>query len=509
MKFNFRDTLRFWFFVLVATLWVGVFFILPEFIDNPSSGFMGILLIGFHWGLVISATFFLLYALAVNKYVFAISFPIFSVIGSILAFFRVAYKATLTPMLIDASLHNDIGTTKDLISIQLILFIIISLTIAISFVWFRLKKIEIKGGLFHLTIAIVMLSLFFGVNDRLQSSILQRFPFSVYYNVTEYQKSRVNSSGHRVNPDPKLKDKSTDSLTVVLVLGESLRADHLRLNGYHRQTNPFLSKRNDIISFGKIYSEYTNTNRSLPHILTRADSANTDLAFTENSFIPLFKECGFTSAWISNQDPAETYVSFINECDTAIYAHPEKSVYNYNNWLDEDLLPYSRKLLSKNAHRNLLIFHAIGSHWFYNNHYSKPFELFRPVTKSRIVAQCTNEEIINSYDNTVVYTDYFLNQLIKQLEGKNALMIYISDHGEVLGEDGMWLHAGDHLASKNPACIVWYSLSYASKFPDKVKALYNNKDRHLRTDFVFHSILDAGNIPTQIIHPDLDIFKSP
>jgi len=158
--------------------------------------------------------------------------------------------------------------------------------------------------------------------------------------------------------------------------------------------------------------------KSATIILTRADSANIEVAFTESSFIPLFKRCGFSTAWISNQDPADTYVGFINECDTTIYAHPEKSVYNYNNWLDEDLLFYTDKLLSKEYARNLFVLHVIGSHWYYNNHFSKKCELFKPVTQSRIIAQCSPEEIINSYDNTAVYTDYFLDKLIIQLENK-------------------------------------------------------------------------------------------
>jgi len=506
MKPEFKKILTFYLFISVCTLWAGIFFILPEFIDNPNEGLKGFIIIGLHWTIILAATFFLLYALAVNKYVFVAFFPLFSILGAVLAFYRYAYKATLTPMLIDAALHNDVGTTLDLISPELIVFVLINVTVSVFIVWYRFKKLRVEKGFIHFGIAVLILSSFFVVNGRLKSSILQRFPFSVYYNVKEYNKLRFDVASSRINPDPGLKDNSSDSLTVVLVLGESLRADHLRLNGYHRQTNPFLSKRGNVYSLGRVYSEYTNTNRSLPHILTRADSANIEVAFTESSFIPLFKRCGFSTAWISNQDPADTYVGFINECDTTIYAHPEKSVYNYNNWLDEDLLFYTDKLLSKEYARNLFVLHVIGSHWYYNNHFSKKCELFKPVTQSRIIAQCSPEEIINSYDNTAVYTDYFLDKLIIQLENKNALIIYLSDHGEVLGEDGLWLHAADHKASKNPACIVWVSNIYAAKYPEKVKALASNKDKRWETDFLFHSILDGGCIPTAVIHNDLNIF---
>ena len=487
-------------------MWVGTVFILSDFVDNPNSGVVGFIIVALHWGLICLATYFLIYLFAINKYVFAVFFPIFSLFGSVLAFYRYAYKATLTPMLVDATLNNDLRTSLDVISPTLVIFVLVCFAVSIIIVRIRFKKISIKHNFLHLTISLLLLYLVLTVNTRATTSIMQRFPFSVYYNLSEYNKLKSNISAIRTNPDSTLACNNKDTLTVVFVIGEALRADHMSLNGYKRNTNPRLSVRKNIVSFPFIFSEYTNTNRSLPHILTRADSVNTERAFNETSFVPLFKACGYNSTWISNQDPAVTYVGFMNECDTIIYCHPEKSVYNYNNWLDEDLLPLTNNVLEKKSPRNLIVLHTIGSHWYYNNHFSKPFETFKPVTSSRVIAQCTPEEIINSYDNTVVYTDCFLDMLIQQLEEKNAVLIYLSDHGETLGENGTWLHAGTSVASQNPGCVIWYSERFKAKFPDKITALNKNKNRHIRTDFLFHSILNAGNIPTKVIDNRLNIF---
>jgi glucan phosphoethanolaminetransferase (alkaline phosphatase superfamily) len=507
MKNQLKNTISFYIFILICTLWAGIFMSLPEFIDNPSDGFIGFLIISFHWALILTATFFVLSIAAINKYVFSVFLVLFSLFGAILAFYRYAYKATLTPTLIDASIHNDLGTTMDVISFQLLAYVILNIVISVFFIRYRFKNIHLEYKIFHFVFSLLVLSLFFGVNDRLKASLLQRFPFSIYHNLVEYNKLKVDINKVKVNPDPNTKFCEADSLTVVLVLGESLRADHVGLNGYARQTTPKLNKRENVYSLRNIYSEYTNTNRSLPHILTRADSANTELAFEETSFISIFKQCGYTSAWISSQDPANTYMSFINECDTVVYAHPEKSVYNYNNWLDEDLLEYTAFLLAKNNPRNLFVLHTIGSHWYYNNHFSEKYELFKPITTSRIITQNSSEQIINSYDNTIVYTDFFLDQLIAQLENKNALIIYISDHGEVLGENGAWLHAGDNAASKKPACFVWFSDNFAESYPEKINALKTNKDKYYRTDMIFHSILDGGTIQSPIIDRKLNIFN--
>jgi glucan phosphoethanolaminetransferase (alkaline phosphatase superfamily) len=94
------------------------------------------------------------------------------------------------------------------------------------------------------------------------------------------------------------------------------------------------------------------------------------------------------------------------------------------------------------------------------------------------------------------------------LMSKNAILIYIADHGEVLGEDNLWLHAADHEAAKYPACLVWMSEKYIYKNHDKLTALMGNKDKKWKTDFVFHSILSAANIPSAIIQADLDIFST-
>lgn len=501
---------RFFTFLFICTLWVGVFFILPDFIDNPISGFKGFLIITFHWGLICVGSFYLIYLIAINKYLFGFIFPLFSILGAILGFFRYAFKATLTPMILDATFNNDYGTTRDLISTNLFLFVVISLSISILFVWYRFNKVEMRKPYLHLFIAIAGLFALFSFNTRVKDSIIQRFPYNIFHSISEYTKLRSALTYERIDFEPNFSCDSinnSDTLTIVLVIGESARADHFSLNGYHRKTNLYLEKRTNLVTLPNIYTEYTYTNRSIPHLLTRADSANIERAFTESSFISLFKKCGYHTEWISNQDPADSYIYFMKECDTILYAHPEKSVYNYNEWIDDDLLPFMSTTLSKEFPKNLFIIHTIGSHWYYNNHYTKELEKYTPVTKSRIINQNTPEEIINSYDNTIVYTDHFLDNVIAILEDRNALMIYISDHGEALGEDGKWLHANDHHSIKNPAALMWMSDKYVKSYRGKGDALKLNKNKRWRTDFVFHTILSGANIPSASIQKDLNLFE--
>jgi glucan phosphoethanolaminetransferase (alkaline phosphatase superfamily) len=103
--------------------------------------------------------------------------------------------------------------------------------------------------------------------------------------------------------------------------------------------------------------------------------------------------------------------------------------------------------------------------------------------------------------------DLVLDSIINRIEDRCAIVIYLSDHGESLGEDGYWLHAAGAEATKHPACVVWYSDSFAAKYPNKVEALLSNKSNRYRTDFLFHSVLAAAGLSVIDSDSTLDIFQ--
>jgi glucan phosphoethanolaminetransferase (alkaline phosphatase superfamily) len=138
----------------------------------------------------------------------------------------------------------------------------------------------------------------------------------------------------------------------------------------------------------------------------------------------------------------------------------------------------------------------IGSHWYYNNRIEDAFKRFKPITTSKYLGSLEETAIVNSYDNTIVYLDYFLSSLIDKLKqsSKKTLLIYISDHGETLGEDNKWLHAQEHKASKNPAMLVWFSDNFYKNYSSEIKHLKLKQHKAITTDFLFHSILDIAKV---------------
>jgi glucan phosphoethanolaminetransferase (alkaline phosphatase superfamily) len=136
------------------------------------------------------------------------------------------------------------------------------------------------------------------------------------------------------------------------------------------------------------------------------------------------------------------------------------------------------------------------------------YNYFQPVTDNRVVTNNTPEAVINSYDNTIRYTDFVLDSVIERMEKRCAMVIYLSDHGESLGENGYWLHAAGAEETKYPACIIWYSYAFAQQYPDKIEALHANKNNHYRTDFLFHSVLSAAGISVADKDSTIHIFET-
>lgn len=497
-------TLRFYLFTFMATLFVGIGFTAADFITLPVASSKDLFVLGAQWGIVAAALFFVLLLLAVSKWIFAILFPLGTFLSALLAYFRYTAHATLTPMILDAALENDYRTSAELCTPGLLLFAGGSFLVSLVFVYYRCKRITVYKPAYALGLGMAGLVLLTHI-DRLKRPISERIPFNIYYTFIKYWEEKQVISEQRKDLTEGI-SCSGEEATVVFVLGESLRPDHLGLNGYERNTTPLLSAE-EVISFPFIYTQQTYTNRSVPHLLTRADSTDYNRAYEEKSFVNLFNACGFYTVWLANQEAASTYAYFMNECDSLFYAHLDKSVYVFDRWVDGDLLPLFDRALEVKRDKKLIILHTIGSHWWYNSHFTEEYALYQPVVKSKIISSCTREEMINSYDNTVLYTDFFLSALIDRLRTENAILIYQSDHGEALGEEGIWLHASETPETHRAACLVWMSPTYKERHREAYEAAQGNARKRFRTDYLFPSILDAAGIGSEYIDGSISIFR--
>lgn len=304
----------------------------------------------------------------------------------------------------------------------------------------------------------------------------------------------------------------TNPMLLILVIGETARAANFSLGGYERNTNPLLEKQ-DILYFNNFSSCGTATAVSLPCMfssLSRSDYSDSK-AKSRHGLLDFIHTAGIEVLWRNNNSGCK------GTCDRVVYEtfDPAKTpgLCKGNNCFDEVLLQgLSDKITGGNQ---VIVLHQKGSHGpEYDQRYPDAMRVFTPVCQTNQLQACTQEEVINAYDNTIVYTDYFLDQVINWLITKhdthNTVMVYVSDHGESLGENGMYLHGLPYsIAPKfqtEVPFIFWGSSGFYRDRNLSRECLGNLITESYSHDNLFHSVLGLLDVKTEYYQSKLDIF---
>lgn len=289
----------------------------------------------------------------------------------------------------------------------------------------------------------------------------------------------------------------------VLVIGESARKDRWSLYGYPHETSPRLQRERDLIVFDDVTTLATVTRNAVPAILARG--------VTEKSLVTAFRESGFATYWLSTQAPVgaydASYAGYAKEADHRLYFNPT------GGWFvtppDAVMLPSLRKILADDTEsRQFLVIHTLGSHLEYRYRYPREFDVFKP---SLDPGELANEhdaasliKLNNTYDNSILYTDYFLDQVISALKSSGrpiAGLIYLSDHGEDLFDDGCsnYGHGRPTVAGTRIPFFVWLSPAYQGDFTAKTAALREHRHEPVTSEVVFPTLLDIAGLrfPTE------------
>lgn len=470
---------------------IAIFITIASYVHLPFGSLKGNLVYFVHFLLLHFSLFGFLYIASLFSRIFKIILPVLFIIVTSLSFWVYTQDLTIGVGLIQAILETNLDIAIDVISFPFILFLSTATFFIIFFMRFykNYKISNVKSPLFY--VAILGVLSFFVVEHYKFDAFKNRLPYSVYFGTLTYFDS------------PKIKLKQVnqkaftqeDNLHIVLVMGESVRAKNLSLNGYDRNTNPLLSNRNNIISFKNVYTPFTYTAISLPQILTDKSIESKKNIEKATSLYAVLNKASFKTEWIGNQSLEKSYKDIIYSNTTHTIIDKFHSFLSFKKEKDLALLDYFS--LDDTAEGNKIsTLHMIGSHWYYNSRITDDFQYFKPIISSKFIGSLKKEELVNSYDNTIIYLDYFLDQLIQKIEksNKKTILIYISDHGENLGEDGKWLHSQEHKASKNPAMLVWFSDNFEKSYPLKINQLKLKQRDSITTDFLFHSVLDLAEI---------------
>lgn len=289
----------------------------------------------------------------------------------------------------------------------------------------------------------------------------------------------------------------------VLVIGESSRADHWQINGYNRNTSPHLLQEKNLISFSDVVSGASITTKSVPLLVSRCGVENYSTHYKEKGMLAAFREVGYYTAWISNQEPESKLAMYhIQDADTVIFSKNAKGKFLSENFYDELLIDDMKKIIEKTNGDLCIALHTMGSHWNYSCRYPPSFEQFSTgLNKNTFLPSfVSSKDLVNAYDNSVYYSDYFLFAVINELKlfkSTESSLLYIADHGENLFDfDNLVIHSEvpNYYLNKVPL-FIWLSDDFVKNNGDCYSNLIKNKDKAVSSaESVFYTFLALGGV---------------
>ncbi len=451
------------------------------------------------------------------------------------AYFMMSYGIVIDSTMITNVIQTDTKEALDLFNWRMLVsFAILGLLPAWVLWKTPLKSLRIGQQLLGnalmavLSIAILLASLLAVFQDF--SSIMRNHtqlrylinPLNSYYAigmVAAKPFQRDNKTLLPVGQDAKLLTaKATDKPPLILlVLGETARMGNFGLNGYDRNTTPELSKENTV-SLRGVMSCGTSTATSVPCMFSHLGKE--DFESRKNNYeslIDVLHHAGLALLWIDNQSGCKGVCERVPQALTKELTHP--SLCKGGECFDEIMLhQLDERIQALPAERRakgvVVVMHQMGSHGpAYYKRVPDTFKKFQPECKSNALQECSREQVVNSFDNTILYTDHFLSQAIQWLKKSNAThataMLYVSDHGESLGENNLYLHGLPYRVApdvqKRVPWISWWSQQFETQTGLSSACLKKKTNAPLTHDNYFHSVLGMVGVSTEVYQAKLDV----
>ncbi len=480
--------------------------------------------------LVIVAAYNLIFQLIQWKWNAKIFASIFLVVGGFTAYFVNSLGVVISPEQIQNMMQTDAREVGDLLSLQFVLwtaaFVVFPL-LFISLVRIKAESLPQKiikkllngvaslllvGGL--LFVFYVDYAAIFREHRDLKGMISPQNAIAStlsYYHKSAPKKNlpliQYGEDAHLLQP---VNEQAKPKL-MVLVVGETARAESFSLNGYAKNTNPELSKL-DIINFSQVSSCGTATAVSVPCMFSGMPREDYDeqLASHREGLLDIAQRAGYKVTWMDNNSGCKGACDRVEQ-----YQIPQqlkdkwcaKDGDCYDEILVDSLKSYLAAIPETDKTPRLIVLHQMGSHGpAYYQRSKAPFQPFKPSCDSNAIQGCSRTELLNSYDNSIVYTDHVLSSLIQVLKGSTAYQTgfwYLSDHGESTGEHGLYLHGSPYAIAPTQQThvpmLMWFSPEWTAQNSAQITCLTKQKSKELSQDNLFPSLLSLLDVKTQTI----------
>lgn len=328
----------------------------------------------------------------------------------------------------------------------------------------------------------------------------------------------ANVPFQHVGMDAVLNKPNKEKTLLIMVVGETARSHNFSLNGYDKETNELLAKQSDLLSFQNVQSCGTATAISVPCMFSRLTHQTFDKIQAENqdNALDILQRAGYQVLWRENDHGCKGVCTRVPNEDVGKYASntDQTAAFSY----DETLLSHLDQYIESQKDKDniVIVLHMNGSHGpTYFQRYPEKFKKFSPTCDTSRIETCSNDDLVRTYDNTVVYTDYILNQTIetlKKYDQYETAMLYVSDHGESLGESGFYLHGAPYaIAPKEQTSIpliFWGNHNFYQNRQIDFKCMQKlAKHNHYTHDNIFHTLLGLLYVQTEAYNAELNLFK--
>jgi len=507
--FTLKNNLRITHFVLLMSFLIFLFFHLPfyTFVFNnvDYKSLNGIILIVSLVILMLVLNAFVLYLLfSLSRHVGKVLLILFFIVSSIAVYFVNTYSVIIDESMIGNILNTNYEESSSFFSFKVILYVIFlgiipSIYIAkVKITKVPLKEFSITSSLTLVFIAVLVFVnasnwLWIDKNSKRLGGLAMPWSYSVNTPLFYIHKFKKNEK-EILLPNAVIKDN--EKSVVVLVIGESARRQNFSLYGYKKNTNPLLSKTENVFHFNA-NSCATYTTAGVKCILEHKNSDDLYEILPNYLYRNKVEVIWRTTNW---GEPPVHIKNYQNK--EALKADCKGVECEYDEVLLRGL---KEQIQASKKNKILIVLHTSTSHGpTYSKKYPPQFETFKPVCNSVELGKCSQNELLNAYDNTIVYTDYILHSVIedlKELKEYKSTMIFVSDHGESLGEKNLYMHGVPiSIAPKEQyeiPFIVWVS--------DHSKELKPNET--LTQNHVFHSVLKFLNVESPVYDEKMNIFK--
>lgn len=462
---------------------------------------------------------------------------IFILVGAAINYFMYSYNTVIDRNMTQNALETNPHEIFDLITFKMVLWLtLLGVIPALIVAFTRIKSAKSPWYLFGLRVVNIIGSVFILLliaaffykdyapflrnnKDIVKTLVPANVISSLVNNLIDYIDSQrpFVQIGLDAKKGDLIKQQPKKTL-LVLVIGETARSENFSLGSYGRNTNPQLAKRSDLLYFNDVSSCGTSTAISVPCMfsnMSRNDYSASEAKYSEG-VLDILARAEVNVFWRENDGGCK------GVCDRVLYEDVSKlnlaELCTDGTCFDEVLLHKLDDYINQLDNDGIIILHQIGSHGpAYYRRYPNQYRRFTPTCDTNQIQDCDRETLKNTYDNTIVYTDAMLDQTISLLENYSdkfaTSMIYISDHGESLGENGLYLHGTPYAIAPSQQTqipmLIWLSPDYQKSQRIDLSCLSKEaKERSFSQDNLFHSLLGIFAIQTSEYQQSLDIFQN-